>query len=107
MGTTMGRAGFLQLIAAMAILGGCGGGSRSVCANYTEAQVKNNVLKKFKEKYSQYTFTIENCTFDSAATNQFWYVRAIAETPEGRMMIFAMHYCDGSIELTALNRYQV
>lgn len=35
----------------------------------------------------------------------FWHVEAINQSNGKELVVFAMHYCEGSVEVTALNPY--
>lgn len=78
----------------------------TACENYDLNLVRANVLKKLKEKFPQYTFDINKVTFSPAEKFPFWHVEAITQSTGQKLEVFAMHYCEGSVELTALNPYK-
>lgn len=76
------------------------------CENYDHHRVRANVLKKLKENHPRLAFEITNVYFSPAAKFPFWHVESVTDSTGPKQMIFAMHYCDGSVELTALNPYE-
>jgi len=77
----------------------------TACENHDFNLVRTNVLKKLKEKFPQYAFDITKVTFSPREKVPFWHVEAITQSNGKELVVFAMHYCEGSVEVTALNPY--
>ena len=107
--STVTRAFLLRgaVASALLLISGCGDSRNAQnCDDYDENLVRSNVLKKLKEKHPQLTFEIKEVTFSPEGKFPFWHVEANTYSAGEKLMVFAMHYCEGSVELTALNPYQ-
>ena len=96
---------FLSLLAgAVLLITACGDAKNATaCENYDLNLVQTNVLNKLKEKFPPYVFDIKKVTFSPGAKVPFWHVEAITQSNGEELVVFAMHYCEGSVEVTALN----
>lgn len=109
MKSTLTRSLFLRgvLAGALLLISGCGDSRNAQnCEDYDENRVRANVLKKLKDTHPQLTFEIKEVTFSPEGKFPFWHVEATTDSTGQKLMIFAMHYCEGSVELTALNPYE-
>jgi hypothetical protein len=103
------RSPFLSglLAGAVLLLAACGDvKNATACESYDVTLVRTNVLKKLQEKFPEYTFEITKVTFSPGEKVPFWHVEALTASSGQKLAIFAMHYCEGSVELTALNPYR-
>lgn len=106
---TLKRSSFLRTLLAGAVLliTACGDAKNATaCEKYDLNLVRMNVLNKLKEKFPQYAFDITKVTFSPGEKLPFWHVEAITQSKGEELVVFAMHYCEGSVEVTALNAYQ-
>lgn len=109
MKSTLTRSRFLHgvLAGAFVLVSGCSDYRNAPnCENYDDHRVRANVLKKLKEKHPRLSFEITEVHFSPAGKFPFWHVQAVTDSTGQKQMIFAMHYCDGYVELTALNPYE-
>ena len=102
------RSSFLRSVlpGAVLLIPACGDAKNATaCENHDLNLVRTNVLKKLKEKFPQYAFDITKVTFSPGEKVPFWHVEAITQSNGKELVVFAMHYCEGSVEVTALNPY--
>jgi len=94
------------LAGAVLLITACGDAKNATaCENHDLNLVRTNVLKKLKEKFPQHAFDITKVTFSPGEKVPFWYVEAITQSNGKELVVFAMHYCEESVEVTALNPY--
>ncbi|MBF9263872.1 hypothetical protein [Paracidovorax cattleyae] len=77
---------------------------RADCTKANISDIEKKIFSKLSEKHPGRTFKIEKLNFNQADNLPFWHAQIVTTEPHAKQHLFAMYYCDGSVELTALMR---
>jgi hypothetical protein len=86
---------------------GVGGSAKAAeCRDENKEKARLDIIKKLQVKHPSFSFDVLSINYVPDQRLPYWHAQAVTINSVEKKMIFAMRYCGGSVELSALTAFK-